>query len=177
MTTSCSCCSATGETVKLQGNPFHTEGKMVKVGDVAPDFTAVKSDLSEASLSDFKGKRVVLNIFPSLDTPVCALSVRQFNQKAATMENTAVLCISMDLPFAHARFCTTEGINNVVALSLFRDCGFAKAYGLRIADGPMKGLMARAVIVIDENGKIVHTELVDEITHEPNYDTAINALK
>lgn len=177
MATSCVSNAATGETVKLQGNPFHTEGKMVKAGDIAPDFSAVKSDLSEASLSDFKGKRVVLNIFPSLDTPVCALSVRQFNKKAASLDNTVVLCVSMDLPFAHARFCTTEGIKDVVTLSLFRDCGFAKAYGLRIADGPMKGLMARAVIVIDESGKILYTELVEEITNEPDYDATLKALK
>ena len=176
MTTSCSCCSATGETVKLQGNPFHTEGKMVKVGDVAPDFTAVKSDLSEASLSDFKGKRVVLNIFPSLDTAVCAASVRKFNTLAAKMDNTAVLAISKDLPFAHGRFCTTEGIENVTPLSAFRNCSFGEDYGVEMTDGPLAGLFARAVIVIDENGKIVYTQLVPEITTEPDYEAALKSL-
>lgn len=174
---SCSCKAQAGETVKLKGNPFHTEGKMVKVGSDAPNFSAVKSDLSEAQLVDFKGKRVILNIFPSLDTPVCAVSVRHFNELASSLENTVVLCLSVDLPFAHSRFCTTEGIENVIPLSLFRSDDFAKSYGLKIADGPMKGLMARSVVVLDENGKVIYTELVDEITSEPNYDAAISALK
>lgn len=136
----------------------------------------VKTDLSEMSLSSLKGKKVVLNIFPSLDTAVCAASVRKFNSMAAKMENTVVLAISKDLPFAHGRFCTTEGIENVTPLSAFRNCTFGEDYGVEMADGPLAGLFARSVIVLDENGKIVHTQLVPEITTEPDYDAALKAL-
>lgn len=156
---------------------FTLNGKLPAVGTVAPDFKGVKSDLRDLSLSDLKGKRVVLNIFPSLDTGVCAASVRKFNQLASEMDNAEVLCISKDLPFAHARFCTAEGLSNVTSLSAFRcDC-FEKAYGLLITDGPMRGLLARAVVVVDEEGKVIYQELVPEITQEPDYEKALAALK
>lgn len=166
-----------GETVNIKGTEVHTEGQMVKVGETAPDFTGVQKDLSEMKLSDFKGKRVVLNVFPSLDTPTCAASVRHFNADASALENTVVLCISMDLPFAQSRFCTTEGLENVIPVSLFRNEEFAKGYGLRLADGPLKGLMSRAVIIVDEDGKVVYTELVKNVSEEPNYEAALKVLK
>ena len=163
-------------TVTLKGNTVHVKGNFPKTGDQAPEFTLVKSDLSELALSSLKGKKVVLNIFPSLDTPVCAMSVRQFNKLASGMHNTVVLAISKDLPFAHARFCTTEGIENVIGLSAFRNTTFAEDYGVALSDGPLAGLLARAVIILDEQGKVIYTELVPEITHEPNYDEAIKKL-
>lgn len=163
--------------VTFLGNTVHLQGSIPVVGNLAPDFTAVKGDLSEVKLSDFRGKKVVLNIFPSLDTPVCATSVRKFNQAAATLDNTVVLAVSMDLPFAQGRFCTTEGIENVVPVSVFRSDDFKAAYGLILADGPLAGLAARAVVVVDENGKIVYEELVSEITNEPNYENALAAVK
>jgi len=163
--------------VTLKGNPFHTSGELPKVGAVAPDFNLVKTDLGEATLKDFAGKRVVLNIFPSLDTPTCASSVRTFNKRASEAPNTVVLCISQDLPFAAARFCTTEGLANVVPASSFRAPEFGQAYGLAMVDGPLKGLLARAVVVLDEKGAVKHTELVPEIADEPNYDAALAALK
>lgn len=166
-----------GETVYIKGAEAHTEGQMVKVGETAPEFTGVQKDLSEMKLSNFKEKKVVLNVFPSLDTPTCAASVRHFNADASALENTVVLCISMDLPFAQSRFCTTEGLENVIPVSLFRDEEFAQGYGLRIADGPLKGLMSRAVIIVDEDGKVIYTELVRNVSEEPNYDAALNALK
>lgn len=164
-------------TVTLQGNPFKLTGDLPQAGAQAPDFKAAKADLSDVKLSDYKGKRVILNIFPSTDTGVCAQSVRQFNKLASELENTVVLCISKDLPFASSRFCAAEGLNNVVTLSLFRDDDMVKAYGLEIAEGPMRGLMARSVYVLDENGKILYTQLVSEITEEPDYDAALAALK
>lgn len=130
----------------------------------------------EVSLSDYRGKRIVLNIFPSLDTPTCARSVRQFNIRAAALENTVVLCLSMDLPFAQSRFCSAEGLENVIPLSVFRSHSFMKEYGLQLADGPMAGLTARAVIVIDEHGKILYTQLVEDISKEPDYDMALKAF-
>ena len=163
------------ETVICRGQEAHTSGPMVKVGEQAPDFRATNADLQDVSLSSFKGKRVILNIFPSLDTPTCALSVRQFNARASELENTVVLCLSMDLPFAQSRFCSTEGLNNVVPLSVFRSHDFLKEYGLQLADGPLKGLMARAVIVIDETGKVRYTQLVSNISNEPDYDAALRA--
>lgn len=163
------------ETVICRGQEAHTSGPMVKVGQQAPDFRATNADLQDVSLSSFKGKRIILNIFPSLDTPTCALSVRQFNARASELENTVVLCLSMDLPFAQSRFCSTEGLNNVVPLSVFRSHDFLKEYGLQIADGPLKGLMARAVIVIDETGKVCYTQLVSNISNEPDYDAALRA--
>lgn len=163
------------ETVICRGQEAHTSGPMVKVGQQAPDFQATNAEMKEVSLSSFKGKRVILNIFPSLDTPTCALSVRQFNARASELENTVVLCLSMDLPFAQSRFCSTEGLNNVVPLSLFRSHDFLKEYGLQLADGPLRGLMARAVVVIDENGKVCYTQLVSNISNEPDYDAALRA--
>lgn len=161
----------------LKGNPVTTSGELPKKGDKAPLFRLVKSDLGEAGNDDFRGKRLVLNIFPSLDTGVCATSVRKFNEKAAGLSNTVVLAISKDLPFAMGRFCTTEGINNVVTLSGFRDSKFGKAYGVDLVDGPLAGLYARSVVVTDETGKVVYTQLVPEITQEPDYDKALAALK
>ena len=150
---------------------------MPQVGVIAPDFTAVKASLAEAKLGEYRGKKVVLNIFPSIDTGVCAASVRRFNKVASEMADTAVLCISKDLPFAQARFCGAEGLANVETLSAFRGASFEKGYGLLMTDGPLQGLLARAVVVIDKGGKVVYTELVDDITHEPDYDRAIAALQ
>lgn len=163
--------------VTFKGNEVHTNGTLPAVGAEAPDFKGVKSDLSELSLSDLKGKKVVINVFPSLDTSVCATSVRHFNKAAASFSNTVVLAVSKDLPFAHGRFCTTEGIDKVVTLSAFRCSCFEDKYGMLLTDGPLKGLFARGVIVVDEAGKVVYTELVPEITTEPNYDAALAALK
>ena len=163
-------------TVTLGGNKINLKGNFPKAGDAAKDFTMVKTDLSELSLSSLKGKKIVLNIFPSLDTAVCAASVRKFNTLAAKMDNTEVLAISKDLPFAHGRFCTTEGIENVTPLSAFRNCSFGEDYGVEMTDGPRAGLFARSVIVIDENGKIVYTQLVPEITTEPDYEAALKSL-
>ncbi|MDX9930287.1 MAG: thiol peroxidase [Bacteroidales bacterium] len=160
----------------LKGNPVKTIGDLPAKGTTAPAFKLVKSDLTEARKSDFKGRKLVLNIFPSLDTAVCATSVRKFNEKAAGMKNTVVLAISKDLPFAMGRFCTTEGINNVVTLSGFRDRKFGKAYGVDLIDGPLAGLYARSVVVVNEKGQVVYTELVPEITSEPDYDKALAAL-
>lgn len=162
---------------KFKGSPVTLNGKFVKAGDTAPDFKLVKKDLSDLSLGELKGKNVVLNIFPSLDTGVCATSVRKFNKLAADMQDTVVLAISKDLPFAQERFCTTEGIENVIPLSDFRESDFDSDYGLLMADGPLQGLLARAVVVIDKDGKIKYTELVPEITQEPDYDKALEALK
>lgn len=163
-------------TVTFKDTPVHLQGEMPKVGEMAPDFTAVASDLSEVTLHGFRGKCVLLNIFPSLDTAVCAASVRKFNQKAAAMPDVHVWALSMDLPFAQSRFCTTEGIDRVTPLSLFRSDDFTARYGLLMADGPLAGLTARAVLAIDEAGKIIYTELVPEITQEPDYEAALQAL-
>ena len=152
-------------------------GEFIKTGAQAPAFELVKNDLSTLRLADLKGKKVVLNIFPSLDTAVCAASVRKFNKLAASLPDTVVVCISKDLPFAQGRFCTTEGIENVVAASDFRASDFDKNYGLLMLDGPLAGLLARSVLVIDPAGKVVYTELVPEITTEPDYDKAIEAVK
>lgn len=163
-------------SITFKGNPVHTSGELPSKGVSAPDFTLVKGDLSEAKLSDFEGKYVVLNIFPSIDTGVCAASVRRFNQEASSLKNTVVLCISADLPFASGRFCAAEGINNVITLSCFRNKEFAEEWGLLMVDGPLKGLLARAVIIVNPEGKIVHTELVPEIAQEPDYISAINSI-
>ncbi|HYD90193.1 MAG TPA: thiol peroxidase [Flavobacterium sp.] len=162
--------------ITLGGSPVKTSGELPQTGTKAPDFTLVKTDLSTVSLADFKGSRVVLNIFPSVDTGTCAASVRKFNEKASGLENTKVLCISRDLPFAQNRFCGAEGLNNVISLSDFRDGNFGKSYGLTIANGPLEGLHSRVVIVIDENGTVKYTEQVPEIKDEPNYDNALAAL-
>jgi len=162
--------------IMFKGNPIHTSGELPAQGSAAPDFTLVKQDLSETVLSDYKGKRIVLNIFPSIDTGVCAISVRKFNEKAAALKNTVVLCVSLDLPFAQSRFCGAEGIKNVVTASAFRSA-FGDHYGVTIADGPLAGLLSRAVVVINETGKVIYTEQVPEIAQEPNYDSALAALK
>lgn len=163
---------------KFKGGQVKLAGDFVQKGTNAPEFEMIKGDLSLINLSDLKGKYVVLNIFPSLDTAVCATSVRKFNKHAASLPNTIVLAISKDLPFAQGRFCSTEGIENVVALSDFRNLSdFGKKYGVLIEDSPLQGLFARAVVVIDPEGKIVYSELVPEITEEPNYEMAIEAIK
>lgn len=162
-------------TVTLRGNPFDTSGELPAVGSPAPSFSLVGSDLSEVSNESLAGKKVVLNIFPSIDTATCATSVRTFNERAAGLDDTVVLCVSEDLPFAASRFCGAEGIENVTTGSGFRS-DFAEAYGVRLQEGPLAGLMARAVVVIDENGTVTHTQLVDEIANEPDYDAALNAL-
>lgn len=161
----------------FKGIEVNTNGNMPQVGETAPNFTLVKNDLSNLSLSDLKGKRVILNIFPSVDTGVCATSVRRFNQEAAKIENSVVLCISKDLPFAQGRFCGAEGIENVVMLSDFRNDDFVNAYGVLLTDGPLSGLLARSVVVVDENGKIAYTQLVGDIVEEPNYDAALAVLR
>ncbi|MDD4590120.1 MAG: thiol peroxidase [Parabacteroides sp.] len=163
-------------TVTLKGNSIHTNGVLPVVGSMAPDFTGVKNDLTELSLSELKGKNVVINIFPSLDTAVCAASVRRFNKEAASMPNTIVLALSKDLPFAQGRFCTAEGIDKVIPLSAFRCSCFEDKYGMLMVDGPLKGLLARGVVVVNPEGKIVYEELVPEITIEPNYQAAIDSL-
>jgi thiol peroxidase len=164
-------------TVTLKGNPIHTNGELPKVGAKAPDFKLTGNDLKDVSLADFRGKRKVLNIVPSLDTGVCATSTRKFNQAASSLSNTVVLVVSADLPFASKRFCTTEGLTNVVPLSLMRDKNFAKDYGVLLQDGPMQGICARAVVVLDERDQVVHAQLVPEIGQEPNYDAALQAAK
>ena len=163
-------------TVTLKGNPINTIGTLPAAGTKAPGFSLTKGDLSNASLEDYKGEKVVLNIFPSIDTGTCAQSVRQFNKEAAELENTKVLCISKDLPFAQARFCGAEGIENVEMLSDFRDGNFGKAYGLEFVDGPLKPLHSRAVVVLNEEGKVIYTEQVAETVDEPNYKGALEAL-
>jgi thioredoxin-dependent peroxiredoxin len=162
--------------IAFKGNPIRTVGSLPEVGQEAPDFTLTDSGLSEISLKDFKGKRVVLNIFPSLDTPVCAASVRKFNQEAASLANTTVLCISRDLPFAQKRFCAAEGLDNVVTASEYRNTSFSDAYKVKIVDGALQGLFSRAIVVIDGGGKVLYTEQVPEITQEPDYGKAVAAL-
>ncbi len=163
-------------TVTLKGSPIHTLGELPVKGGAAPEFNLTKSDLSTATLADYKGKKVVLNIFPSIDTGTCAQSVRQFNKDAAGLENTVVLCISKDLPFAQARFCGAEGIENVEMLSDFRDGNFGESYGLSFSDGPLMPLHSRAVVVLNETGEVVYNEQVPEIVDEPNYAGALEAL-
>jgi len=162
--------------ITLKGNPVNTSGTLPSVGSKAPGFTLVKSDLTQLSLDELKGKKLLLNIFPSLGTSVCATALRKFNQLAADRENTVVLAISKDLPFAHNSFCTTEGIKNVITLSGFRDSAFGKAYGVDLLDGIFAGLYARSVVVTDEKGVVKYTELVSDIANEPDYDKAIAAL-
>ncbi len=163
-------------TVTLRGNPVNVGGNFPKAGDNAPDFTLTAGDLSDVNLASYAGKRKVLNIVPSLDTPTCAQSTRVFNEKASSMNNTVVLVIAADLPFAMSRFCGAEGLKNVVTLSTFRAKEFHSKYGVDIADGPLRGLTARGVVVLDENNKVKHSELVTEIAQEPNYDAALAAL-
>lgn len=163
--------------ITLKGNSVKTVGKLPKVGKKAPKFKLVKSDLSIAKLKDYKGSKLILNITPSIDTGVCAQSVREFNKRATALENTKVLYISKDLPFAQARFCGAEGIENVETLSDFAKGNFGKKYGVTFKTGPMKDLLSRAVVVINEEGNVVYTEQVSEVVNEPNYDAAIAALK
>ena len=162
--------------ITLKGNPVTTVGELPAAGTAAPSFTLVNKDLSEANMADFAGKRIVLNIFPSLDTPVCAASVRRFNLEASSIPDTVVLCISADLPFAHKRFCEVEGIENVVSLSVFRSPEFGNDYGVTITDGPLKGILSRAVVIVDKDGKVIHAEQVPEITQEPDYEAALKAM-
>lgn len=163
--------------ITLGGNPSKTAAELPSTGEKAPNFKLVKTDMSEVSLSDYKGKNVILNIFPSVDTEVCAMSVREFNEKAASLDNTVVLCISKDLPFAQARFCGAEGIENAIPLSNFRNDNFGKDYGVEILDGGFQGLNARAVVVINPDGEVVYQQLVPEIGNEPDYENALAAVK
>ncbi|NDV79064.1 thiol peroxidase [Dysgonomonas sp. 511] len=164
-------------TITFKGSNVNTSGELPAKGSQAPDFSLVKTDLAELALKDLKGKKVILNIFPSLDTGTCAASVRRFNKEAAALGDTVVLAVSADLPFAAGRFCTTEGIENVHPASVFRSPEFAKNYGVLMTDGPLKGLLARSVVVIDANGKVVYTQLVGEVTEEPDYEGALKAVK
>lgn len=164
-------------TVTLKGNPVSIGGTFPTKGDTAPDFTLADSKRNDMHLENYAGKRKILNIFPSIDTPTCAMSVRQFNAKASALTNTVVLCISADLPFAQSRFCGAEGLENVVTLSTFRNTAkFSESYGVQIKDSSLAGLTARAVVVLDENNKVLHSELVGEIAEEPNYDAALAVL-
>ena len=163
--------------VTLRGNPINVDGQLPGKGHSAPAFSLVNGDLADMTLANFAGKRKVLNIFPSVDTPTCAMSVRKFNTQASQLANTVVLCISADLPFAQKRFCGAEGIENVVNLSTMRGQSFLKDYGVAISNGPLAGVAARAVVVLDEHDSVLHSELVSEIGIEPDYDAAINSLK
>lgn len=164
-------------SVTLGGNPVRTSGELPAVGSQAPDFKLTTTELADVSLESYAGKKIILNIFPSIDTPVCATSVQKFNAEAGSIDNTVVLCVSRDLPFAHKRFCGAEGIENVTSLSDLRGASFGDAYGVSLEDGPLAGVLARAVVVIDDTGKVVHTELVGEIKEEPNYTAALAAVK
>jgi thiol peroxidase len=168
--------SKSGSKVTLGGNPVSTSGKLPKKGAPAPAFTLTTGALQEISNKDLRGKRVILNIFPSIDTPTCATSTRTFNSLASSLNNTEVYCVSADLPFAQGRFCGSEGLANVKTASSFRS-NFGKAFGVNLTDGVLKGILARAVVVLDENGKVLHSELVSEIANEPNYEAAISSLK
>ena len=159
----------------LRGNPVNLVGELPAVGDAAPSFSLTADNLSQLTAADFPGKNIVLNIFPSIDTPVCATSVRTFNQRAAGLDDTVVLCVSADLPFAQKRFCGAEGIENVKTASSFRS-DFGQVYGVTLADGPMAGLLARAVVVLDSLGDVVHSQLVPEIAQEPDYDAALSSI-
>lgn len=162
--------------ISSRGEVVETSGELPEVGSAAPPFSLRKADLSAVTLSDYAGSRLVLNIFPSIDTPTCAKSVRQFNERAASMQNTRVLCVSADLPFALSRFCGAEGIENVETASVYRAPEFGLDYGVYMADGRLGGLLARAVVIIDESGKVIYRELVPEIAHEPDYEAVIGAL-
>lgn len=163
-------------TITLRGTPFQTNGDLPKVGSDAPGFRLVAGDLKDMTLHDYAGKRKVLNIFPSIDTPVCQTSVRKFNERASALKDTVVINISADLPFAQARFCGAEGLKDVHNLSMMRGAAFGKDYGVLIENGPFAGITARAVVVLDANNKVLHSELVTEVAHEPNYDAALKAL-
>ena len=162
--------------ITLKGNPINTIGNLPETGADAPEFVLVKNDLSATKLSEYKGKKVILNIFPSLDTATCAASVRRFNQEASNLDNTVVLCVSKDLPFAQARFCGAEGLEDVHTVSDFRTGEFGKDYGVVIIDGPLAALESRAIVIVNEEGKVIYTEQVPEIVDEPDYDKALAAL-
>lgn len=162
--------------ITLGGNPVHTGGDLPGTGDAAPEFTLTGIDLAPVSSDDYAGKNLILNIFPSVDTPTCATSVRTFNARAAEMDNTEVLCVSADLPFAQKRFCGAEGIESVATASTFKNPEFLSTYGVDLVDGPLQGLAARAVVVVGPDGQVTHSELVAEIAQEPNYDAAISAI-
>jgi len=163
--------------ITLGGNPIHTSGELPANGSKTPDFLLTNTDLTDVSLKDFAGKKIVFNIFPSIDTSICAMSVRKFNAEISSIPGAICLCVSDDLPYAHKRFCTVEGLTNVIPLSELRNKDFGKNLGIRIMDGPMTGLLARAVVVADSNGKIIYNQLVKEIKTEPDYEKALNALK
>jgi thiol peroxidase len=162
-------------TIKFQGKPLHTSGELPAVGSKAPDFTLVNGKLQEVTLATYAGKRKILNIVPSLDTPVCAASTRKFNEKASKLDNTVVLVVSADLPFAQARFCEAEGLKNVIPLSTFRS-SFTDDYGVRITDTILAGLATRAIVILDENDNVIYTQQVDEVANEPDYESALAAL-
>ena len=162
---------------KFKGKPVQISGKLPRINTKAPGFSLTRTDLSRISFGDLVGKKVVLNIFPSVDTPVCAMTVRKFNAEIDRHKNAVVVCVSMDLPFAHARFCGAEGLENVISASAFRNPEFGTDYGIRITDGPLAGLFARAVVVIDEGGTVIYSQLVSEISAEPDYDQALAALE
>ncbi|MEI6127802.1 MAG: thiol peroxidase [Pseudomonadota bacterium] len=163
-------------TTAFKGNQVKLKGELPKIGSQAPEFVLIKNDLSEVSLKEFDGKKIILNIFPSIDTPVCATSVRKFNEIFDNRTDAVVLCVSMDLPFAQSRFCGAEGLNNVITASDFRTRKFGEAYGVLMGDGPLAGLFARAVIVIGQDKKVIYAQLVDDITKEPDYDGALKAV-
>ena len=163
--------------VTLKGNPFRTSGELPEPGTQAPDFRLVNADLQDVSLTDFQGRKKILNIVPSLDTPVCAASARRFNEQAGSLPNTVVLIVSSDLPFAQKRFCTAEGLENVVPLSSMRSRAFARDYGVLMTEGPLEGISARAVVVLDENNRVIHRQLVGEIGEEPDYGPALDAVR
>lgn len=162
--------------VTFKGSPVNTNGALPKVGEQAPDFSLTSGDLSQKSLKDFEGKRIILNIFPSVDTGTCAASVRAFNEIASSLPNAVVLCISKDLPFAQGRFCAGEGLENVITLSEYKNTSFSDTYGVRFSDGPLEGLLSRAVVVVDEDGKVIYNEQVAETADEPNYEAALAVL-
>ena len=162
--------------ITLKGEPIETVGELPEVKTAAPDFNLTKTDLSDVSLDSFKGKRIILNIFPSIDTDVCAASARRFNEEVNRLDNTVVFCISADLPFAHKRFCEAEGLENIIPLSAFRSGGFGIDYGVTITSGPLNGLLSRAIVIIDQQGEVTYTEQVPEIAQEPDYDAALKAV-
>jgi thiol peroxidase len=162
--------------ITIKGDPVKTIGDLPKVGEKAPDFVLTKTDLADITLKDFSGKKVVLNIFPSVDTPVCSASVRKFNEAITKFSDAVVICVSLDLPFAHSRFCETEGLKNVIPVSELRDKNFGDRYGVRIIEGPLSGLLARAVVVLDENSMVIYSHLVSELTTEPEYEEVLKVL-
>ncbi len=163
-------------SITFKGNPIETVGELPKVGDKAPDFRVTNTDLEDVSLSDFEGKNLILNIFPSVDTGICAASVREFNKRASGLKNTQVLCVSKDLPFAHKRFCGVEGIENVISASQYKDQSFSEKYRVDMLNGPLAGLMSRAIVVINEEGEVTYVEQVPEIVQEPDYDKALASI-